>query len=86
MPDTDVVINAAFDIIRYTVTFDPDGGLTSAAAVTADYNTTVGAALPTASKTRYSFDSWRTTQGGPTVFDGATFVTDNITVYAKWSP
>ncbi|MDO8490344.1 MAG: ice-binding family protein [bacterium] len=83
----DKTVSATFAVDTHTVTFNKNGGDTEANPTTrvADYNATV--TLPTApTKTGSAFDSWNTlANGSGTTFDASTAVTDNSTVYAKWT-
>jgi len=87
MGTASVTLYAKWTINNYTVTFNKNGGDTEANPTTrtADYNTTV--TLPTApTRTGYTFESWNTLANGlGAVFNASTAVTDNLTVYAKWT-
>jgi uncharacterized repeat protein (TIGR02543 family) len=68
------------------VTFNAEGGTGSPADITVNSGSTLGAALPTPVKPDYVFGGWYTAaNGGGTAFTGTTTVTDDITVYAKWT-
>ena len=76
MPAENTVITAKWNVNRYTVTFDTDGG-TDIPAITQDYGTDVTAPVnPT--KTGYTFAGWT-----PEV--PSTIPAENITVKAQWS-
>ncbi|MDR3160748.1 MAG: InlB B-repeat-containing protein [Spirochaetaceae bacterium] len=78
-------VYAKWTPIPYTVTFNADGGSPATQTRTVNYGTSAGT-LPTPARTGYAFDGWYTAQnGGGTEFTGATPVTANITVYAKWA-
>jgi uncharacterized repeat protein (TIGR02543 family) len=73
---------------QYTVTFDADGGSPATQMRTVNSGSSVGTAnWPSApSKTNYIFGGWYTQQnGGGTQLTSSTTVTENITVYAKWT-
>jgi len=84
---SNISVTASFAIDTHTVNFDKNTGDTEANPTTrlVDYNATT--TLPTApTKTGYTFDSWNTAaDGSGTTFTGSTTVTENITVYAKWT-
>ena len=76
MPAENTVITAKWNVNKYTVTFDTDGG-TDIPAITQDYGTDVTAPVnPT--KTGYTFAGW--TPELP-----STIPAENITVKAQWS-
>jgi uncharacterized repeat protein (TIGR02543 family) len=89
--DTDVIGNITVyaqwtELLKYTVTFDKNGGDTEADPKTIDVtepDTTVSA-LPSTEPTRtgYLFKGWFTASGA--TFTTSTTVTDDITVYAQW--
>lgn len=77
-----VTLTAQWQINTYTVTFDGNGGTSSEASKTANYNTTISS-LPTATKKNHNFVEWNTAaDGSGTAFTTSTKVTANITVYA----
>lgn len=81
-PTASVTLYAVWQINTYTVTFDGNGGTSSEASKTADYNTTISS-LPTATKKNHNFVEWNTAaDGSGTAFTTSTKVTANITVYA----
>ena len=93
MPDDDVTATAVFEDITYTVTFDQGYGVgdTTYTAKTAIYNGTVSLpAEPSRAQDAeytYAFAGWYTLiDGGGTEFTGATPVTGDIRIYAKWTP
>ena len=76
MPAENTVITAKWNVNKYTITFDTDGG-TDIPAITQDYGTDVTAPVnPT--KTGYTFAGWT-----PEV--PSTIPAENITVKAQWS-
>ena len=76
MPAGDMTITAQWEINRYTVTFDTDGG-SAVAPITQDYGTAITApADPT--KTGYTFAGW--SHALP-----ATMPAENMTVTAQWT-
>jgi len=75
MGTADVAYTAYFEINKYTITFDTDGG-TAVAPITQNYATAVTA--PTApSKTGYTFAGWDNLP--------STMPAENVTVTAKWT-
>ncbi|GHU70841.1 hypothetical protein FACS189450_05930 [Spirochaetia bacterium] len=87
----DITVYAKWTINTYTVTFDKnntDSGSTEAnpetASVTHGGTVTLPATDP--ARTGYTFGGWNTAANGSgTVFNAATAVTADITVYAQWT-
>ena len=79
----DVTVKAAWEINKYTVTFNANGGTFSGSkTVTVEYNGTVTKpADPT--KTGNTFNFW--TADGKTAFDFTTKITKNVTLTANWT-
>jgi len=76
MPAENLTITAAWEINRYTITFDTDGG-TTISPITRNYGETVGTvADPT--KEGYTFVGWN-----PALPD--TMPSENLTVTAQWA-
>ena len=73
------------DTDTYTVTFESNGGTAVAAITDVVYDTTITA--PTApTKSGYTFQGWYKEEALTNLWDFDTdTVTDNITLYAKWS-
>jgi len=71
----------------YTVTFDKNGGDTEASPTSRNAASGGTVALPTAPTRRdYNFVEWNTKADGTgTAFTASTIVTEDITVYAKWT-
>jgi uncharacterized repeat protein (TIGR02543 family) len=71
--------------VKYTVTFDADGGTVTPASTEVISGDKAGT-LPKPTKSGNTFGGWYTAQnGGGTQFTAATTVTAAITVYAKWT-
>lgn len=69
-------------LLRYTVTFDTQGG-SKISSTTVNHNATVDEPeAPT--KEGYTFDGWYTDKDCTEPYDFDTKVTQNITLYAKW--
>ncbi|MDR1183818.1 MAG: RICIN domain-containing protein [Coriobacteriales bacterium] len=80
-----VTYYAHWTIGTYTATFNSNGGSApSPASVTKNYNTDIGA-LPTPTRTGYTFDGWYTAVSGGTKISTTTKVTANVTYYAHWN-
>jgi uncharacterized repeat protein (TIGR02543 family) len=82
--------NSPSDPYSYTVIFDKNSGDTEAIPATKtvdDPATTVGT-LPATEPTKsgYDFAGWYTAVTGGTAFTATTTVTENITVFAQWTP
>ena len=84
MPASNVEIEAAFEHVEYTISFDVNGGTGSVAA-----QVTVGgklATLPEASRSgSYSFKGWYTQASGGEKITPETVFTADMTVYAQWT-
>ena len=75
MPAENITVEAIWEINKYTVTFDSDGG-TAVSSITLDYGTVVNAPSdPT--KTGYTFAGW---EGLPEIMPA-----EDIIVTAKWT-
>ncbi len=82
----DVTLYAKWDINTYTVTFDTDGG-SAVEAQSVEYNGNATSPVTDPTKEGYTFSGWVTEKGGDAEFDFTnTAITDNTTVYAKWTP
>jgi len=84
-PTENATYTAQYDINRYTVKFNTDGG-DAIADVTENYNTDI--TLPTAVKTGYRFDGWNTASDGTgtSYAGGAKYtITADATLYAQYT-
>ncbi len=83
LPTTsEVTLYAQWDD-AYTVTFEYHGGsgpITTKAVVK---NQQIGA-IPTATKTGYTFNGWFTEATGGSIIETTTVISDNIVVHAQW--
>ena len=79
MPAGDMTIKAQWEINRYTVTFDTDGGSAVDAQTVAYGEKAKTPADPT--KTGYTFAGWEL---GGNAYDFAASVTEDMTLTAKW--
>ena len=71
-------------VVKYTVTFDENGGSKlSMSSMVVDANAEIGA-LPTVQKVGYTFKGWYTKKSGGTKVTASTKVTQNQTLYAQW--
>lgn len=69
-----------------TVTFNGNGGTSSASSKTYTVGQTYGTSMPTATRDGYNFDGWYTAASGGTKITSSTSVTTgNKTFYAHWS-
>jgi uncharacterized repeat protein (TIGR02543 family) len=80
-----LTVYAQWTAETYTVTFNSNGG--SAVAPIADVEKAATVTLPAApTKSGFVFAGWNTAEAGTgSIFDGDTYVTANITVYAQWT-
>ena len=87
MPSSDVTVKAIFEAdapTTYTVTFEANGGTASETSKQTGADGKL-ASLPTASRSRYSFDGWYTAASGGTQITTAYVFSANTTVYAHWT-
>ncbi|MCU6711946.1 InlB B-repeat-containing protein [Paenibacillus sp. J5C_2022] len=88
MDNANVTLYAKWTINNYTVTFDKNGGDSAAtpAAKTVTHGGTVGSLPTPPARAGYTFSGWNTqADGNGTTFDAATAITNDMTVYAKWT-
>ncbi|MCX4365008.1 MAG: InlB B-repeat-containing protein [Bacilli bacterium] len=71
-------------VTKYTVTFNANGGTVDTSSIELIKNTTIGT-LPTPTRTGYTFNGWFTEQTGGEQISSNTKVTDNKTIYARWT-
>lgn len=69
---------------NYTVTWNGNGGTPSKSSSSFHYNDALGA-LPTATRTGYTFKGWSTSKTGTVNVSTTTKVTANVTYYAVWT-
>ena len=79
----DINLYAKWTLNQYTITFDTDGG-SDVDSLSVDYGDTV---TKPADPTRdgYTFDGWYSDKDFKTAWDFNTQISDNITLYAKWT-
>ncbi|MBQ9522184.1 MAG: InlB B-repeat-containing protein [Oscillospiraceae bacterium] len=83
----DTTVKAVWEdipVVRYTVTFDVDGGTPAIDAVKVDKDATVSEPTTKPTKTDYNFTGWFTEKNGSTKFDFTTPITKDTTIYAGW--
>lgn len=68
---------------QYNVTFNVDGG-SSVSSIVREENKTIGT-LPTTSKRGHIFEGWFLDSTATVAATGSELVTENITLYAKWT-
>ena len=81
--DATVTLYAKWNVIKYTVTFDTNGGST-VSAVTQDYGTAIDSS-PVTTKAEYTFSGW---YGDAALTNPVTFpytITKDVMLYAKWT-
>lgn len=86
MPAGDTTYTASWTANEYEVSFDINGGGTAPASQKATFGQTYGA-LPTVTRTGYTFDGWFAAAGGGTKVTDTTSVSTaaNHTLYAHWT-
>ncbi len=67
------------------LTFNGNGGTSSANSVTINKNENMGAKIPTATNYGYVFEGWYTSSNGGNKYTNMTKVSSNINLYAHWS-
>ena len=82
----DVVFEAVWEDITWTVTYETNGG-SKIEPKTVAQGTTIGQAKPAAAPTRsgYTFAGWYTDEALTEAADDSTAITADITLYAKWT-
>lgn len=85
--DSNITVYAQWTGNEYNLSFNPQGGTVTPTSTTVVYNSAVGA-LPTPTKTNYTFSSWNTLADGT----GANYASTTVynlaadsTVYAQWT-
>lgn len=82
----DSTLYAHWALSSFTLNFDANGGTVSESSKTAYYETALGA-LPTPSRTYYTFNGWFTEATGGTEVTAETAFSsvEDITIYAQWT-
>ena len=89
MPDGNVEVKAIFEKdappapTEFIVTFDGNGGTPSVGSMTTTNQKL--SSLPSASRSKHSFDGWYTEKSGGTKITTDTVFSANTTVYAHWT-
>lgn len=85
-PSSSVTAIAQWSSTQHKVIFDGNGGTPSKKEINVNHGLTYGA-LPSASRTGYTFNGWFTAQSGGTEITSTTVVsiTENQTLYAQWT-
>lgn len=81
---TALTLYAHWSMIKYTVTFDANGGTVTPTSLSVNYNDTIGL-LPTPTREGYSFKGWFTGKTGGTEVSSSTKVTSDMVIYAQWN-
>ena len=80
---SDITLTAKWNINKYTVAFNTDGGTPVPPALEVEYGLTATEPDPAPTKTGYTFTGWYL---GDEKYDFSAAVEQNITLTAKWSP
>ena len=82
-----ITLTAKWNINKYTVTFDSNGGTPVPPAQKVEYGLTAAEPTSAPTKTGYTFDGWYLgdDEQNATAYDFNTPVTENITLTAKWN-
>ena len=84
----DLTLYAQWEINKYTITFNANGGIGNMTSQQVSYHTPTKLVKNTFTKTGYTFKGWNTKADGTgTTYIDAQSVTvsDNLTLYAQWS-
>ena len=84
IPANNATLYAVYSINQYTVTFDANGGLGSAAPVTQNYGTPVTLPATGFTKTGHTFIGWNTSPGATAALESYTVPANNATLYAVY--
>ena len=86
--NADLTLYAKWTVNTYTVTFNPNGGLTSVPTSKSVTFDSVYGTLATTTRTGYRFNGWFTSASGGSLVAIDTTVTNaaNHTLYAQWTP
>ena len=84
MGDADITFTAKWTAVTYSVTLNAKGGT---AAELTQYTYGIGATLPTATRTGYTFSGWYDNEGctGSPITEISTMDSGNKVFYAKWT-
>ncbi|MCL2055226.1 MAG: InlB B-repeat-containing protein [Oscillospiraceae bacterium] len=80
----DKTFTAHWEINKYTVTFDSQGGLTVPAITDVNHGSRI-LAPPDPVWTGHKFEGWFTAASGGNIFSFTSQITDDITLYAQWT-
>lgn len=83
---SNTTIYAQWSVNSYTLYYDANGGSVSPSSKSVSYGSTYGA-LPTPTRTGYTFNGWFTAStGGTQVSSSTTYNTEgNVTIFAQWT-
>jgi len=83
---SDQTLYAHWEVLKFTVNFNANGGTVSQASKIVTYDQAYGT-LPTPTRSGYDFNGWYTATSGGDKITSATIVkiTSNQTLYARWS-
>lgn len=82
----DTVLYARWEVPRYTVKFDTDGGAPVPDPITRDNGSELGTLPTDVTLACYSLDGWYTSATGGSKVSATTKVTTDVTLYARWTP
>jgi len=82
----DIFVTAIFIPNIYTLTFNPQGGVVSQSTTTVTFASAVGA-LPSPTRTGYTFNGWYTELSGGTQYTSTTTyqIAGDLNLYAQWT-
>jgi uncharacterized repeat protein (TIGR02543 family) len=81
----DLTVQAKWEVKKYTVTFDTDGGEPPINDMEVEYNKPI-VPFPSLSKSDHQFLGWSKASNEVAIFDENTPIKGDITLYAKWKP
>ena len=80
--DESITLYAIWEIDKFTVTFDSNGGSAVHSKII-NYGSAIGN-LPTTDRNNYKFTGWYTAKAGGEKIDSSVVITEDVTYYAMW--
>ena len=80
--ESSYTLYAVWEINKYTITLELNGGAADTDSITQNYNTVVEP--PVVTRSGYNFVEWYSDSEFNTIYNFSTIPAENITVYAKW--
>lgn len=83
VPDRSMIVYAHWASVKYTITFDPNGGTCNTATKTVNAGAKIGS-LPTAKLSGKNFEGWYTSLEGGSKVTSFTVANTSMTLYARF--